>query len=324
MSLLCFLNELSEQPPAPDEIAGRARLERLLDTLLAVKRVYGATKLELRTAGPIDAIELAEGYPVARWKSDADVLWKRRQLFLQFVTETPFLRENRDSIEAVNNELLSECLHEGRPARGLSAARAAEGLSVSIASDPCWDKAWLDRVVIKLIRDGLRIEETTERLRHASAAVHVIEHEHWLRELKRLSVKDGRDLWDRRATLFPKLDFCKGTKEQLEEFRSGDRALKQVVRRLDELQKFFEEWSGEPFGPEDFPSKCSPESRVTLAKYEDEHTFTLPDGERRVFSWHVRFTPDPGRIFFDGDARTGKGVVGCIARQGLPTVRDPT
>jgi hypothetical protein len=61
-----------------------------------------------------------------------------------------------------------------------------------------------------------------------------------------------------------------------------------------------------------------------LHRFEDEHTFTRPDGERLLFSWHVRFTPEPGRIFFHTDPSTRRGGIGFIGRNGLPTVKSPT
>jgi hypothetical protein len=323
VNVLCFLNELSERPPAPDEGAGRNRIDRLLDTLVAVRQRVQSARAVLRVTSSVDLIELAPDYPIWRWRNDAAVPRERRLQLLHLATEAPLLQRGRDADDVMDGSLISDCFHAGHPALALGAARVTDGLGVSLASDPCWDHAWVE-VTVTTLRNGQTIEEMNSRVRHASSAKHVVDHERWLRELERLSVKDGLDLWDRRGELFPSLEFCREVRAQLMELRGGDPALDQVMKRLVQLQTFFQSWDGEPIGPDVLPSRCTPESQVTLNKYAKDHTFTAPDGTPRLFSWHVRFTPEPGRIFFDGEPSTRKGLIGYIGKRKLPTVNYPT
>jgi hypothetical protein len=298
------------------------RLKRLLDTLDAIRQRVRSARAVLRVTSDVDLIELAPDYPIWRWRSDAAVPREHRLQLQLLFTQAPLLERGRDADDVVDGNLITDCFHGGRRALALGAARAADGLSVSLASDPCWDRTWVE-VTLATLRDQA-IEELNSRVRHASAAQHVVEHERWLRELERRSVKDGLDLWDRRGELFPSLEFCREVRAQLMEFRGGDPALDQVMKRLVQLQAFFDGWDGEPIAPDALPSRCTRESTVTMNKYEKDHTFTAPDGMSRVFSWHVRFTPEPGRIFFEGEPSKRKGLIGYIGKRHLPTVNYPT
>ncbi|MCI0528399.1 MAG: hypothetical protein L0Y56_13245, partial [Nitrospira sp.] len=66
----------------------------------------------------------------------------------------------------------------------------------------------------------------------------------------------------------------------------------------------------------------SPESQATLQQFGRERTFRSPDGEERIFSWHVRLTPGSWRIYFFPE-EAGKMIVGYIGPH-LPTVSYPT
>lgn len=321
MKVALFLNELSLTPLALDVAAGRARMSAFLDVVTRVRQVVRSARPLVHTIDPIHALPLAPGYSVADWS--VGLSRDERLLFLQLATQAPLLEGGRDPQELIDRHLRSECWHDGRSAVGLGAAFAADGLSVSFRSAQCWDE-WALHVEVDEADEEANVTRRKAVVRHASVGAHIDAHERLLRELERLSVRDGQDLWDRRAELFPALEFCKEVRGQLTEFLGGDIALDGVVKRLVDLQKFFDAWDGASIGPGSLPTKCTPESGTTLGKYEQQHTFTPPVGPRRVFSWHVRFTPGVGRIFFDGDAARRRGIIGCVTKVGLPTVKDPT
>lgn len=317
MNIQLFLNELSQEPPAEDIASGRKRMSEFLRTVSRVREIVHAARVVLRTVDVIDSVLLAPGYPVASWRRDASQ--PERMKLLQLAVQVPLIERGRDPDKIVDNSLRAECRHEGRAALGIGAAVMSDGLSVSFLSAPYWDTAVL-KIELDEVDERSEIHTSQVDARHAAKTVHVDQHESWLRELERLSIKDGQDLWDRRGDLFPALEFCKEVRTQLWKFLGGDLALGPVVLRLVQLQKFFESWDGSPIGPDSLPSKCSPESRVTLQQYDQEHTFTPPHGPARLFSWHVRFTPGAGRIFFDGDPERKKGIVGYIGKTKLPNV----
>ncbi len=81
-------------------------------------------------------------------------------------------------------------------------------------------------------------------------------------------------------------------------------------------------WVGGSFEPGALPSKITPESDQTLQQFRQEHTFLCPDGIERLFSWHARYTPGDGRIFFFPDEGRRKIIIGHIENK-LPTVMYP-
>jgi hypothetical protein len=298
-------------------------MDRFIDMLRRVQQSVNSARPILRFQRRIDDVEIGPSYPVARWLNDGEVSREQRQFVLSLDTRAQLFPKEGESSATVNPEDRIDCFYGDREALALSAARLVDGLPVSFFSDPCWDTAWLT-VTMHSLDANANIVVAADAVRHASASEHIDVHAKWLQELTRIAVRDGRDLWDKRKELFPALELCTEVRGQLAGFKSGDPALRQIVKRLMQMQAFFVNWQGAPIGPDSLPTKCTPESGETMKKYANEHTFTRPGGQRVTFSWHVRFTPDPGRIFFDGDAATRKGLVGCIARDGLPTIKSPT
>lgn len=319
MNLLLFLNELSLTPPAADVSTGRARMKEFLDTVFRTRQVVKSARPVVHMSDAIDSIVLAPDYSIASWRIDTATSRDEKLRLLQIATQAPILESGRAPEDIIERHLGMDCWYDGQLVRGLRGAIAADSLSVSFASAACWNAALLSAEVESLDEDD-KITRKRIDIRHASTAGHVDAHESWLRGLERLSVRDGQDLWDRRGELFPALEFCKEVKGQLAEFLGGDIVLSSVIKRLVLLQKFFETWDGTPIGPNSLPTKCTPESAPTLAKYKDEHSFTPPIGPARVFSWHLRFTPGAGRLFFDGDAPRKKGIIGYIGKTKLPNV----
>ncbi|MBK9263257.1 MAG: hypothetical protein IPM54_26075 [Polyangiaceae bacterium] len=323
MTCLLFFNELSATPLSSNLHEARFRMDRFIGTLQRVQYTSNGKLPTLRLHMNVADLELTAQYPIARWLNDPDVEKEQRTWLQALAARSPLFPTAAEVAVAVHPEDRVDCFHAKREALALSAARLMDGLPVSILSDPVWDTEWLEITIHALDAAG-DLVESQEKFRHASRPEHIDIHADWLHSLSRITVKDGRDLWDKRKTLFPALEMCKEVRAQLAGFKSGDPALRQIVKRLLEMQQFFATWQGTAIGPSSLPTKCTPESVSTMNKYREEHTFTRENGQQIEFSWHVRFTPDPGRIFFDGDPDTFKGIVGCIARDGLPTVKAPT
>lgn len=290
-------------------------MARLRSTLAACEAYVSGQRPTLHCVQAMDCIMVAADYPFVHWLNDHEVPLEQRQHLLSMVTRSAALVDDQSED--------AECRYSAERAIGLTNAWSNGGMAVSLASASPWDTPWLS-VELHQLRSSGDIETRNESLRHASLPSHVHEHAEWIRELYRVAVRDGRDLWDKRAVVCPNLEFCTEIRRDLAAFKRGDPALAQILKRLKEMDEFFAGWDGAPIAPSSLPSCCTPESGETLKAYENAHTFTRASGERRVFSWHVRFTPGAGRIFFDGDAKARKGIVGCIVRNKLPTVKYPT
>ena len=133
--------------------------------------------------------------------------------------------------------------------------------------------------------------------------------------------KSGKDILERRTELFQNLVFCKNAEKQLKnEIDSCN--ISQISRKLFELQAYFSNIGG--IFEKDKLNKCTPESPETLKRFPEDHSFELPNNEKRIFSWHIRFTGKyEGRIFFEPDAPNKRCYIGHIGGK-LSTVKYKT
>lgn len=309
MSLRLFWNELAELPLAGDHTEARNRMEGFLDTCAALIRAYRAAPPMLRSREPIDGVLLSEGYTVAHWRRDADR--DRHRLFLRLAASVPLLSPPEDGEESLRRFGCADCWHGSERALGLRAAWAADELAISLASDPRWRWAHLP-VEVEVLAEDLALVRRPEKVRHLLAPEHVDTHQAWLRQKQVYLVRDGRDLWDRRSQLFPSLEFCRSVQRQIDALDAGSDALRNVLGRLIDLERAFALWDGGPLHPGFVPSKCTPETPQTLKEEADDHTAIRSSGQPHLFKWKVFFTPGAGRIFFDGDARLRRGIIGYV------------
>jgi hypothetical protein len=122
---------------------------------------------------------------------------------------------------------------------------------------------------------------------------------------------DAKDLWERRAELYPALVFCAQMEKALEAFGSGTDLFKQVKMRLRDLQDFFSIWDGKVFDPDKVPFKVTPDSDKQLKEYPEERTFLCPDGVRRIFRWKTKL-PNGHRLYFDPQEATCTAIIGDV------------
>ena len=107
------------------------------------------------------------------------------------------------------------------------------------------------------------------------------------------------ELWkERSSALFQNLDFCDSVEEQLTWLGSSDRRFKAALRGLQDLQTYCETWNTGNFDIKALV-RASGESPSTLQMYSEQRTFRCPDGQSRLFQWHLK-RDDTTRIhFFD-------------------------
>lgn len=317
MDLEMVLNELSLNAPAKDIPTARQWMLDLLRTLRAAVKC-GVPRV-LRTHREFQGTLLAPDYPLAAWRSDNNVAREERLYFKSLTTKAPFLA---DLPEIESNILAFEFTHNGEAAQGLGTAFLLEALAISVRSGSRWESNQIELEVKRLAEDADLITENV-LVFHASHPDHERSHDTWIQKRLQTSVRDGTDMWDRRVSLFPALIFCDSVCRQVQGLQARDPMLRAVVKRLLEMETYCKDWNEGPFNPDDLPSKASTESVSTLQQYGAERTFRCPDGEERVFSWHVRLTPGAWRIHFFPKTEERKIIIGYIGSH-LPTVSDPT
>jgi len=246
----------------------------------------------LRTYIPFDEIQLIEGYSLREWSADDAVELELRQRIQDIFSG---LSKSSEFPENQQGDPLIDCYHEGKQAHGIWGAIALDSLSISLQTGDPWDKPELTVSVHEMDEETLEIDEREEIVKHLYRTEHLTFHHDWLKEQTKVIIYNGNHLWSNRHRLFPLLKFCKATETQIRSLRSD--ALRQVIKRLTELQTACNNWKSGAFDKNTLPY-CTPESEATLTTYKAEHSFECEDGQTRLFSLHTRFTPGAGRIFF--------------------------
>jgi len=310
MDIEMVLNELSLQTPAPDTATARQWMSQLIQTLSKATR--SGIKRILHTQQDINVIELAPNYPVAKWRNDRQVPREEQQFWRSLITKVPLWT---DTVERIQHDLdidLSEFLYQNQSASGLGFAWVTDSLSISLLSSEIWNCSYLN-LHIRTIDEKESLIEKQVAIIHASCTVHITEHENWIK--KHIDIDDGPDLWTHRNELFPHLEFCESVAEEMQEIKKGNTILKQLRKRLDELEKAAENWREGAFDFEWLPSKATPESYSRLQEFGQKLTIECIDGKERLFSLHLRMTPGDWRLYFSTDLGPGKLIIGYIGRK---------
>lgn len=310
MDLEMVLNELSLQTPAPDIPTARKRMSELIQTLR--RATASGVKRILRTNSEINSLELAPGYPVARWRNDRESDREETRFFRTLTAKAPFWE---DATEEIKDEFdLSEVFYQKEVAIGLTFALVSDTLPVSLLSDSKWDCSSLELQLRHLDDNEELIEEPVEIV-HASRSVHLGECADWMKNRIRITARDGIELWQRRSELFPNLEFCESVRPQVECLNATNPMFRQVVKRLFELEEYCKTWATGTFKKDALGSKATPESNSRLQQFAEQFNIKCPDGEDRTFNWHLRMTPGSWRLHFSVELGPGRIIVGYIGRK---------
>ena len=307
MDLEMVLNELSLRIAADNIQTARQRMSDLIATAREAAEL--GVKPIIRTHSEFYTAVLADNYSLSNWLVDQNVD-RDEQRFMLTAAKTPFLTDLQNS-EIENRNLLSEFYYEQELSEGFGIAYLLETLALSLASEQCWDCSRVQLEFQQLDENGEVIGEIVEII-HASRSDHVQEHVDWIKNRIRTGVRDGVELWNRREELFPSLEFCNDVCKQMQSLSSGNPMLRQVVKRLYELEDYCKSWTEGAFDLESIPCKVSPESDSRLKQLKQQLTFQCPDGQDRIFSLHVRMTPGAWRLHFCVELEPGKIIIGYI------------
>ncbi|HLQ29863.1 MAG TPA: hypothetical protein VK140_11585 [Ktedonobacteraceae bacterium] len=308
MDLEMVLNELSLRSPANDTLTARQWMVDLINTI-NVAAGHGVKKI-VHVDRDIDYALLAPNYRLVQWRNDAKVDVDTRRFFRTLTTKLPLIPD------------LPEFWYQTDQANGLGFAFQQEHLAISLRSASDWDTSHLGLEIRDLDESGELIIEYVEVF-HASHSNHVLEHADWIKNRTYINTRNGSDIWNYKQELFPNLRFCESVGEQVKKLLHGNLMLQPIMKRLNELENYSQNWYDGPFDPEKFASKVSPESEVTLNKFGQQHTFLCPDGKQRKFSWHVRLTPGAWRVYFHPEKDVRQLIIGYIGDK-LPNEKYPT
>lgn len=222
----------------------------------------------------------------------------------------------------VNQKVLDsypEYIYGDRQCQGLAVAAEHDLLCLSFPSSGEWDVA--NMIIAKRVLNDVSDETEDDRLsvHHASTTEHLQQHRQWIEtritriEQEKLEgITTAKEFWPQREILFPSLIFCQSTYSQLEEIFQNTHKLRGVLSKLRELNSVATEWDASHPFDHSLLRKATPESVTRKRAIADKLMIDCPDGISRHFVWHVRFTPDEGRIHYCPDRHDGRCYIGYI------------
>ena len=308
MDLEMVFNELSARTLAPDISTARQWMSDLISTMREAKR---CGLKGIRTQADFHAMVLAENYPLSRWRNDNEVNKEERTFLRTLATKAPL------SVDIPNLEIKikvenpdCELSLKGSQAEGFKFAYYLEILAISLNSESLWNSNRIKLELLQIDEQGELIQESVEVL-HASHKNHVLEHTDWIQKRQQTAVANGLELWNRRVELFSSLEFCDRTSEQIPSL-IDPKMLRQVVRKLFELDELSKSWTDGALNLDNLPSKASPESESRLKQFREQLNIQCLDGKKRIFSLHIRMTPGAWRLHFCTELGPGKIIIGYI------------
>lgn len=310
MAAYLVFNELSAVAPAADLASGRRYLDEF-SNILVDNRITGR-KILVTPAGFLQ-LQVSAGYSIGRWLAELSDRDKRVRL--------TFLLDRRLKYdECLSSEQLDaqdvEYKYFDQIAQGLSAALIVDGLAISLWSDDRWNVASVS--IEKSWYTDRDVETRDLDVSHACRVAHLGDHAEWLRRIQAPQPANGLQLWDQRAVVFPSLDFCDSVEDQIRNLGGDGPRFRSIMRGLRDLQNYCNGWRAGKFDIHAL-NNASGESGPTLEMFGDERTFRCPDGEYRLFEWHVK--RNDTRVHFFDFPETKRLLVGYVGGH-LRTMRN--
>lgn len=259
--------------------------------------------------------EFVPGHMVYDWLRNPQVPKQEKDLFRKMTNKRRLL----DKSHFWNSEFIVETGGgERKSGIGCLAAYESEGYVVSMQTDLLWEQENIQGTYVTAEEDD---RETV--VRNCCFMEHV---DHLVAEEKDnfRMVSSGKELWEKRESIYPHLVFCDCVKKQLEEARNSLH-IKMIMKRLQILENYFQDYDGK-FQKEKVGFRCREESETVKKneKLRRMRVFELPDKSEEFFSWHISFSGNfPGRIHFIPNAKDGVGIIGYVGKH-LPTTNHTT
>jgi len=306
MPIETFLNELSFFTQAVDLNQAQNRMGEFVNVLRNIIFRGGERKLNIYSG--FYNIILGPNYSIMQWFSD-DRVEKEARLYLRGIVDKGIIID-----DMLSNMSDIECLVEGEKAVGVHGAYVREGLAISLPSRDIWN-CHLLKVQIKEM-EGEEIASRYDLLPHVSTIENIKGLKDWIYQNAFSTLKNYHQLWQTREKLFSRMLFCDAVEEQTRQMPMD--SLGRIIKALNLLNIYALMYKPGQFDETKIGCDVSPESQETLRKYGEERTFLCPDGQYRVFSWHMKI--GSFRVHFDFSYSDECILVGYIGRH-LRTVK---
>lgn len=113
-------------------------------------------------------------------------------------------------------------------------------------------------------------------------------------------ISSWEQLWEQKATYFPRLMFCDCVEQQLKKLSCTPTNMKIVKEHLNKMDHYCEQMDRDNIVPDykKMGVNASTETPTTLYHYGYQRTLTCPDGQKRIFNWHTKQRGANIRIHF--------------------------
>lgn len=261
--------------------------------------------------------EFAPAYRFENWIRDPDADADLKTLLKSTFGTTPYIDDLLNQYESDHNAVLDMMVGEIKVIGiGLASDYIFNTIAFSYGNFG-WDLSNYEVVISQVKEQGNEIIEFTENAsaRNISTLAHCELFKEFINEQALSGIENGKELWIKRNDLFPNLSFCDNVRQQISKYNLESLGFSMIIKRLFELQNVATNLNGNPVKPSDFPSKTTPESESRLKEFKKQLTFICPDGSSQLFSWHMRFTPGAGRIYFIANETQNQIIVGSISNK---------
>ena len=299
MSHECIFNELSATPYT-DRVKAKEGLDKLKDCLVRLD-TFGIKNIKRSML--MNDMCLVGNSSFLRMLNDESLVDKDMKSVLINRMET-LEPEN----ELVNKHLTVSMTHENIDCKGLGWASYELENTFAISLHP---EIWGDKhpVVITRLDDSAQEHSVDTFCRNITTEEHIEIHRKFLSSWQEIPQK-GKILALILNTKFPNLIFSKQAIIQIKKLKSEEE-ITPIYARLQDLARVAINCS-KHCAPEDFASKATPESESRLDTLKAKLTFSFENRADLICSWHLRFTPGAGRIYFYHDPSTKKICIGHI------------
>ena len=281
MTVFLVFNDLSTSRLVGNVALAEGCLGEFAD-ILVDSRIKG--KKNLVVPAPFLQLQIAAGYSIGRWLSESRGGDREKRLRIKTLVDRRSLYEDLVPSEEIERQDV-EYLCAGDAAKGLFVAYSINGLALSVRSSERWDLSQID--LDKNWLEGDTVNTRVLQVPHCCRPAQLDAHVKWLQQRDQVLPEEGSELWAERSSFFPNLDFCESVEVQLKSLGANDPRFKSILRGLIDLQRYCETWTSGGFDIHQL-TNASGESESTLRMYSDERTFRCPDGEYRLFEWHLK------------------------------------
>ena len=315
MTIELFLNEASVPTGDIDIDEARRLFSSFVGTIRCLKK--HAEEVIFNTDTAISNMSLGHNFTVAALRNQSECV-EEGQYLKRIQDRSPFSRVidelNAPDPGRIEYKIPVAASHKaGVIVSGLGLSVSLSGVSVSFQTADFWHAHR-----IELERSWLEDDGTvTLTAVTASNACCCDDADLLSAEIKPVpgpGVRDGFELWERRAEIFPGLKFIPRVRAQIEALLAGERVFNVVQRKLAEINRAALDWRE---GNTEFPVfECHVRPESSSRIDEGLVNFKDANGFLRTFSNHLDYGPAENRLHFIYDTDPNKHIlIGHVGRK---------